>query len=472
LRPREAGWGLSSENTENRRHARLTLVLPKSLPPKNRYAFGVRTAYTENRLNWFAMDVLITGIGVVTPLGIGREPFLSALCEGRSGIARISSFDAGGLSVQIAAEIRNFDPKPYVANRKSLKVMCRDAQFGMVAAALACRDAGIQVGMVDPERFGVVLGADRICSELSDSEATYRACMVDQRFDFNRWATEGMARSYPLGFLRVLPNMTASHVSIAHDARGPNNTIHQNEVSGMLAIAEAADVIRRGWADVMIAGGASSQMNPFDCVHRCALGILSPRQEDPTQVMCPFDVRHDGQVWGEGAAVLILESRTHAEARKANVQGKLLGWANTYEVSGNGHPHGKGLERAIDAALRRAGLEESSLACVAAHGLSTVASDRLEAQAIHKWLPTVPVTALKSYFGNLGAASSAVEVAASMLLLQAGLVVPTLNYQQPAADCPVQVVRGTPLSSSRKTALVLSSTMIGQAVGMVVGKAD
>jgi 3-oxoacyl-[acyl-carrier-protein] synthase II len=418
------------------------------------------------------MEVLITGVGVVTPIGIGREPFWNALCESRSGVARIGAFDASGLPVQIAAEVRNFQPKAHIANRKSLKVMCRDAQFGMTAAALACRDAGLLPATVDPERFGVVLGADRICSELSESECTYRPCLVDHHFDFSRWGSEGIAHSFPLGFLKVLPNMIASHVSIAHDARGPNNTIHQNEVSGMLAIAEAADVIRRGWADVMIAGGASSQMNPYDFVHRCAMGILSSRQDDPTQIMRPFEAGRDGQVWGEGAAVLILESRQHAEARQARVLAKLLSWANTCEGRHNGRLHGTGLGRAIDLAVRRTELAESSLAFVSAHGVSTVESDRLEAQLLHKFLPTVPVTALKSYFGNLGAASSAVEVAASVLALQGGVAPPTLNYQQPDPDCPVQVIHGEPQPLRGKAVLVVSSTGIGQASGMVLAQPD
>ena len=133
-------------------------------------------------------------------------------------------------------------------------------------------------------------------------------------FDFSRWGKEGMAASFPLNFLKVLPNMIASHVSIAQDARGPNNTIHQGEVSGLLAVAEAASVIRRGAADAMLAGGASSQLSPFDCVRHCMMGDISRRQDDPAAAMRPFDADRDGQVWGEGAAAFILESRPHAEA--------------------------------------------------------------------------------------------------------------------------------------------------------------
>ncbi len=266
---------------------------------------------------------------MVSPIGIGRDRFWTALTEGHSGVRPIRAFAAAGLPVRIGAEVDDFDPKAYVRPRKSLKIMCRDAQLGMAAATLACQDAGLSAGMVDPERFGVVLGADRISTALEDSEPMYRGCFVEQRFDFDRWGTEGMAACHPLTFLKVLPNMIASHISIAQDARGPNNTIHQAEVSGLVAVSEAARVIQRGAADVMIAGGASSQMSAFHGTRRCALGILSHQQADPAAAMRPFDAGRDGQVWGEGAAIFILEDRHHAEARGAHTLARLLGWAST-----------------------------------------------------------------------------------------------------------------------------------------------
>ena len=228
----------------------------------------------------------------------------------------IQSFDTSGLPISIAAEIRDFDPKRYVANRKQLKVMCRD-KLGVAAARLACRDAGIETGKIDPERFGVVLGADRICTSLDDSEPTYRVCLVDGRFDFGRWGVEGMAASFPLNFLKVLPNMTASHVSIAEDARGQNNTIHQSEASGLLADAEAASVIRRGAADAILAGGASSQLRPFDCIRHCVMGDISRRQDDPPQPCGPLTPIATAGL-GRGAAVFVLEDRAMPKPRGRN----------------------------------------------------------------------------------------------------------------------------------------------------------
>ena len=303
-----------------------------------------------------------------------------------------------------------------------------------------------------------------------DSECSYRTAVVDHHFDFERWATVGMKATFPLSFLRVLPNMTASHISIIHDARGPNNTIHQTDVSSLLAVDEAAQVIRRGWADVMIAGAASSEVHPFDCVRRCRLGVLSPRQDEPAAVMRPFDAGRDGQVWGEGAAVFILERRQHAEARGAKPLARYLGSAATCETRPRGgRIAGSGLRAAMTAAIERAGLNPEGIGHVNAHGLSAPWEDRLEAQAIRDALPGVPVTAPKSYFGNLGAASGAVEMAASVLALEAGEVPPTLNYERPDPDCPIPVVSGEPLRGAAPTALLLNWTAAGQSAAVVLG---
>ena len=277
-------------------------------------------------------EVVITGMGIISPIGIGREAFWDALLAGRCGIGPVTQTDLSGMPPQLFGEVRNFEAKAFVANRKSLKVMSRDAQLGVAASTLACRDAGIGPGKIDPERFGVVLGADQICSPIQESETTYGACITGGRFDFQLWGTRGMAASFPLGFLRVLPNMVASHVSIAQDARGPNNTIHEGEISSLLAVSEAASVIQRGMADVMLAGGASAQIHPLDFLRRLVMGNLSPRHEDPASVVRPFDALRDGFVGSEGAAVLVLETREHAESRKAKILARVKGWGAAFEA--------------------------------------------------------------------------------------------------------------------------------------------
>ncbi len=415
-------------------------------------------------------DVVITGIGVINATGVGKTAFWDALCEGRSGIGPIRRFDASALPVRIAGEIADFKPAQFVKPRKALKVMARDAQLGIAASTLACEDAGLQSAAIDPERCGAIFAADRISGDLSHSVEPYRRCIVDGRFDFSRWGTEAYSVSFPLSFLKVLPNMVAAHISIAHDCRGPCNTIHHAEVSGLLAVIEAARIIERGAADVMIAGGASSQMQPFDWACHCVKGGLSPRNDDPRRVCRPFDALRDGQVLGEGAAALILERRSHAVARGAAVLATVQGWGRCCRPSCGSLPSGEGIERAVTLAVQQAAVPREQIAHVNAHGLSMVHEDRIEAQALHRVVPEVPVTALKGYFGNLGAASGVTELAASILALQNNMVPQTLNYEHPDPDCPVRVVAGGPAQSSGKAALSLNWTRVGQAVAVMVSR--
>jgi len=415
-------------------------------------------------------EVVITGVGVVSPIGIGREAYWEALLSGHCGIAPATQTNLSGMPPQLVGEVRDFDARNFVANRKSLKVMSRDAQLGVAASTLACRDAGIRSGKIDLERFGVVLGADQICSLIQESETTYYACMVDGRFDYQLWGTKGMAASFPLGFLRVLPNMVASHVSIAQDARGPNNTIHEGEISSLLAVIEAASVIQRGMADVMLAGGASSQMHPLDFVRRMVLGNLSPRQDDPASVVRPFDALRDGYVWSEASAVLVLENRSHAEARAAKILARIKGCATAFEsADSQGRLSGSGLRRAISTALHRAAVGPEELGHVNAHGLSTIRDDVLEASVLHDLLPHTPVTALKGHFGNAAAAGAVLELAASILAIQEGVVPAVRNYEHCDPACPVKVIRDQPLESSQSNALCLTWMPFGQAAAVVVG---
>jgi len=409
---------------------------------------------------------------VISPIGIGKETVWEGYRAGRNGVGPIRLFDPAGLPVRIAGQVDDFDPKAYVKPRKNLKVMLRDAQFGVSASVLACRDAHLNGESVDPERFGVILGADRICGSVDESREPYSRCMVDGRFDFSRWGPEAMPLVFPLSFLRVLPNMIASHISIVHDARGPNNTIHQGEVSSLLALSEAVRVIQRGAADVMITGGASSMMNPFDWVCHCVIGRLSPRQDDPSTVIRPFDADRDGEVRGEGAAAFIVENRRHAEGRGAPILARVLGCASACEPYRGRPTEGSGLRRAMGLALEEAGLKSHQVGHVNAHGVSTVIEDTVEARAIRDCVPNAPVTAPKSYFGNIGAAGGAVEMVASVMSFHDGLVPATRNYQRPDPNCPVRVIAREPSAVSVPTALLLNFTQVGQAAAVVLGGPD
>ena len=413
-------------------------------------------------------EIVITGVGVVSPIGIGSEAFWRSLVEGRSGVRPVTQFDTASLPAPFGGEVADFDPKQRVRPRKSLKVMCRDIQLAFAAADLASADAGFGAQRPDPERLGVVFGAELMPCEPPELAGAYRKCMVDGAFDFGLWGKAAMAEMYPLWMLKYLPNMPACHIGIAQDARGPNSSLTLGEVSSLAALEEAIRVLQRGHADVMIAGGAGSRIHPTILVRSEVLQV-SHRAADPAAASRPFDADRDGLVNGEGAGVFILETREHAEARAARIRARVLGFSGTFEPHGNGRPcEGTGISSAITLALRNAGLGPREVGHVNAHGMSTTDDDRIEARAIRRTLGDVPVTAPKSFFGYLGAGGGAVEMAASVLAFEHGLVPPTLNYDRPDPECPVNVISGRPLPVDKPTALVLNHAQTGQATAVVL----
>jgi 3-oxoacyl-[acyl-carrier-protein] synthase II len=413
--------------------------------------------------------IVITGVGVVSPIGIGNEVFWTSLAEGRSGVRPLDLFPQSDLPVPFGAALADFDPKQYVRPRKSLKVMSRDIQLGFAAADLACAQAGLRDRPIDPQRLGIVFGADMIHCELPELTNAFLGCMVDGKFDFGRWGEQAMAEMYPLWMLKYLPNMPACHIGIAQDARGPNNSLTLGDVSSLSAVAEAIRVIERGHADAMIAGGTGSRIHPAYWVRSKVLE-LSRRSDDPAAASRPFDALRDGTVNGEGAGAFLLETRQHAEARGATILAHVLACAGTFEPCRNGETlRGRGIRQAISTVLRHAGLRAGDVGHVNANGSSTLLDDRIEAQAIRDTLADVPVTAPKSFFGNLGAGTGAVEMAASVLALQKGCVPQTLNYQRPDPHCPVNVIHRQSAKIDQPIALVLNHTMFGQAVAVLLG---
>jgi len=415
-----------------------------------------------------AREVVITGIGVVSPIGIGTEQFWTSLLEGRSGVRSLGALGDEGLPANIGAPVRDLHAEQYVRPRKSLKLMGRDIQLAFVAADLACSDAGFGASPVDPERLGIVFGADMMPGNLDEMVPAYRSCMPNGKFDVKLWGQKALAEMFPLWMLKYLPNMPACHIGIAHDARGPNNSLTLGEVSSLAAIAEAMRVIERGQADAMIAGGTGSRIHP---VVRGRQKIFWPSQrgDDPAAASRPFDADRDGMVHGEGAGAFLLEGRDHAEARGATVLARILGYASAFETRARGVPlEGRAMRTTIRAALEDAGLQPADVGHVNAHGLSAKLDDELEAQAIRDTLGDVPVTAPKSYFGNLAAGGGAVEMAASVLAFQRGQVPPTLNYEHPDPNCPIHMIHGQPMPLGRPIALMLNHARVGQSTAMVV----
>jgi 3-oxoacyl-[acyl-carrier-protein] synthase II len=346
--------------------------------------------------------------------------------------------------------------------------MCREIQLASAAAEMAWHDAGLAEAALDPDRFGVIGAAGVMYCDLEELRIPFVEWLKQEDFDIHRWSREAMGELYPLWMLKYLPNMPACHIGIRYDARGPNNTISLGDVSPVLALAEAAEVIRRDQADVMIVGGTGTRLNVTDFLWRGAERVARNGAGPPAAVCRPFDARRTGMVYGEGAAQVVLESRQHAERRGARQLARIHSTATRCEAAAdNLRPTGDAIRRTIRAALEAARIEPRQVGHVNAHGNSTREDDPIEAQAIREVLGDVPVTAPKSYFGNLGPGSGMVELVISLLALEHGTVPPTLNYQTPDPECPVNVV--TELRpADRRTFIKLNHNTTGQAAAVII----
>jgi 3-oxoacyl-[acyl-carrier-protein] synthase II len=420
-----------------------------------------------------ARRVVITGVGVVSPIGIGRTKFWSSLMAGRTGIGLLKSLPGWSLPSKLAAEVLDFDPSRLIRNKKMLKVMSRDIQLGVAAATLAMRDARLKRGGIDPDRLGVVYGASRITTTPQELAEAARYCAAGVSFDYSRWGADSMGQIYPLWLLKQLPNMPACHVSIDHDARGPNNTITSREASALLALAEAVGCISRGAADAMIVGACGSEINPIDLARLNLYEHLSHRDDDPTRACRPFDIDRDGCIVGEGAATFVLEDYEFARQRGADIYAEVLGVGAACDGKGyqNG-AGGSGLAAAMLSALRKAGIEPGQIGHINAHGKSTRRDDFVEARAYHRAFgplaERIPVTGLKSYFGTFDAGSGAVELAASVLALRHRKIPATLNYEHPDPACRLNVVHGEPTRDRTGVALSVNRTAVGQSAAVVL----
>lgn len=413
-------------------------------------------------------DVVITGVGIVSPIGVGRDAVWEAVAAGKSGVRPLPHLASIGWLAPFGGEVAGFEPKELIQPRKSIKIMSREIQIGMAAAELAWQDAGLAEASLDPDRFGVIGAAGVLYCELEELRIPFLAWINQEDFDIHRWSRNAMGELYPLWMLKYLPNMPACHIGIRYDARGPNNTISQGDVSSLLAIAEAADVIRRDQADLVIVGGIGSRLNITDAMWHRGASLSTDGAFEPSAVCRPFDAARSGMVYGEGAAQFVLESREHAERRGASLLARVAGAASRSEsAAASRRPRGEAIGRAIRAALVSAGMTAGDVGHVNAHGNSTLEDDSAEAQAIHATLGDVPVTAPKSFFGNLGPGSGTVELAVSLLAMRHGVIPPTLNYQTPDPDCPVNVITEA-RPTDRPTFVALNHNPMGAAAAVVI----
>jgi 3-oxoacyl-[acyl-carrier-protein] synthase II len=429
--------------------------------------------------------VVITGLGLISPLGNTAAALWSALMAGKSGVAPTSFMPSDRQPLKFAAEAREFtgeiddfgplEKERKKAIKKGLKVMCRETRMAVAAAQLAIADAGFAEQPMDPESSGVVLGSDYMLTMPDDYSLGMKTCAPAGAFEYERWGKEGLSDMAPLWMLKYLPNMPASHIAIYNDLRGPNNSLTMREAAGNLAIGEAFRTIQRGHASMMVAGTTGTRILPMQAIHALQTEQMAAVNGDPSKASRPFDRERTGMVAGEGSGMVVLEEYESARARGATVYAELLGFgsANVSDAKLRGKCD-VALERAMKSALRDAGKSPADVGHINAHGLSTTDRDADEARAVQAVFGSgaaeVPVTALKSYFGNLGAGGGVVELIASVLALREQQLPPVLNYHTPDPACALRVAadRGT---ASGQSFLNLSVTPQGQAAVLYVSAA-
>ncbi len=376
--------------------------------------------------------VVVTGLGVVSPIGSGIKEFWNGLSSGRNGIGKVTHFDASGYTSQMAAEVKDFDPAIWI-DRKAAGRMDRFTQFAMAAAAMAIQDADLGKGSFSSLRAGVIIGSGIGGSKtIEDGQV--------------RLQKKGPRSINPFLVSKLLINMAACMVSIKFGLKGPLSAPSVACSTGANAIGDAFRIIQRGDADIMLAGASEACITPLAYGGFCATRSMSRNNEDIAKASRPFDKNRDGFVMGEGSGIVVLENLDHALSRGASIYAEMAGYGNSsdaYHITAP-DPSGDGMVRVMEAALSDAGMPASAVDAVNAHGTSTVLNDKTEAAAIRAVFgghaDSVKVSSIKSMIGHLMSAAGAVECVASALTIRNNLIPPTIHYEEPDPDCALNLV--------------------------------
>lgn len=370
---------------------------------------------------------VVTGMGGITPLGLTVRETWHNLIQGRSGVRFITYFDPSGFDTRIAAEVKHFDPLQYI-DRKEARRMDRFCQFAMAAAAEAVQDAGLHEGSYSPDRVGVIVGSGIGGMATFESEA-------------QKLLERGPHRVSPFFIPMLIPDLASGHISMRYGFRGPNFATVSACASSANALAEAMRIIRRGEADVVIAGGSEAPITPLGVAGFNAMKALSERNDAPEKASRPFEFHRDGFVMGEGAGIVVVESEEHAKRRGARIYAKFAGAglsADAYHITAPA-PEGGGAQLAMQRALADAGLAPEQIGYINAHGTSTPANDKNETIAISRVFGdhagSLHISSTKSMIGHLLGASGAVEAIATIMTLLEETIHPTINYETPDPDC-------------------------------------
>jgi 3-oxoacyl-[acyl-carrier-protein] synthase II len=376
--------------------------------------------------------VVVTGLGLLSPVGNTVDEFWSALVQGRSGIGPITKFDTADYPTRIAGEVRNFDALNFV-DKKDARRLDPYLQYAVAASALAVQDAALDTSKVEGSRFGVLIGSG--IGGITTLLESHRNLLE-----------KGPDRVSPFFIPMLIINMASGLVSMRFGAKGPNSSVVTACATGNHAIGDSFEILQRGDADVMIAGGSEAIIIPLTIAGFCSMKAMSTRNEEPTKAMRPFDATRDGFVCGEGAGIVVLETLEHAQARDARIYAEIVG----YGMTGDAHhmtapdPEGDGAARAMAMAVRDAGLEPSAVGYINAHGTSTPYNDKFETLAIKRVFGEharrLAVSSTKSMTGHLLGAAGGIEAIATVLALYHGVLPPTINYETPDPDCDLDYV--------------------------------
>ncbi|HUS89700.1 MAG TPA: beta-ketoacyl-ACP synthase II [Desulfosporosinus sp.] len=375
---------------------------------------------------------VITGMGVVSPVGNHLDEFWNNLIEGKSGIGLLTRFDTADLPTKVAGEVKNFEPTEWI-NKKESRHMDRFAQFAIAAAKMALQDSGLDLEKVDKERAGTVMGCG--IGGVTTFEEQKEVLM-----------NKGSGRITPFFVPMLISNMAAAHLSIEFGLQGSSMTIVTACASATNAIGEALRIIQRGEADVVLCGGTEAPITSLAFAGFCAAKTMSTEKENPEQACRPFDKRRSGFVMGEGAGVLVLESLEHAEARGAHIYAELAGYGSTsdaYHIT-TPVPGGAGAARAMRLALKDAGVSVEDVDYINAHGTSTGPNDSTETSAIKtvfgSYASKLAISSTKSMTGHLMGAAGAIEAIICAISIERGAIPPTTNYGEPDPECDLDYV--------------------------------
>jgi 3-oxoacyl-[acyl-carrier-protein] synthase II len=409
--------------------------------------------------------VVVTGMGMVTPVGRDLDSTWNALREGRSGVGPITLFDASTFQTKIAAEAKHFDLADYIPNAARWKEYCRNTQFAIAAAQMAVDHSGLlKDSKLDPARFGVYLGSGEGQQDFPSFVSLLYRSMKEGKVDTTYFTREGLKELHPIREAEQEPGTPSGHLASLFGARGPNANCLTACAASSQAIGEATEIIRRGDADVMLSGGTHSMIHPFGVTGFNLLTALSTRNDEPTRASRPFDRDRDGFILGEGAGMLVLEDLQHAKRRGALIYGEVAGYGSTADAFRltDTHEEGRGAIAAVREALSDAQVNPEDVDYINAHGTSTSVNDSIETLAIKRSFGDtaykVPVSSTKSMMGHLIAAAGSVEAIICLLAIRDGVIPPTVNLDHPDADCDLDYV---PHTARRKAVDVTLSNSFG-----------